>query len=85
MQSIQTTQFNWLPRQPAWQEIQNWREKHQAYQADADATFASAAGIFSDAAVNLGAGLSNIAAQRASSRLSAAINVKQQASLDTLA
>jgi hypothetical protein len=76
MSSIQSTSFNWLPRQSAWQSIQAWHAKQQSYQAQFESLVASASDIFGSAMVNLGTGMATIAAQRASDRIRAQMSAK---------
>lgn len=85
MSSIETRQFNWLPRQSAWQTMENWREKHRAFQDQADATVSTAAEIFGGAAASLGSGMNEIAARRAQARVAAALKAAQAASVNRLA
>jgi hypothetical protein len=76
MATIETKQFNWLPTTSAWESMKNWREKHRAYQEQADTAFAASAEIFSAATANFGLGMGEIAAKQAAAGVSAAVQEK---------
>ncbi len=84
MTMIQSKQFNWLPRQSTWREMEAWREKQRAHQDQADDVFATSSSLFSNAAVGLATGLAEIAGQIAAERLSKQIDAKVKSELDKL-
>lgn len=69
MSWVQPKRFNWLPRQSAWQQTQNWRARHDKYQAQAESAVSGWSSSFTAAMTDLSYGIAKIVAQKATLRI----------------
>jgi hypothetical protein len=80
MSWVQPKRFNWLPRESAWQQAQDWRDRHYKYQNQAESVVTGWNSIFTTTMSDLSYGMAKIAAQKAALRIQAQLTAARSAS-----